>query len=105
MEWWAGHVVAGREVVRDRDAEFTETDAVADLAQRTERQRGRFREDLATLDPYAGPRGHVDPQDADTPLGRTQGDVLLHVYEELAQHRGQLELTRDVLRAPWVRRT
>jgi hypothetical protein len=27
----------------------------------------------------------------------TQGEVLLHVYEELAQHRGQLEITRDVL--------
>ena len=29
----------------------------------------------------------------------TQGDVLLHVYEELAQHLGQLEVTRDVLLA------
>ena len=28
---------------------------------------------------------------------RTQGGVLLHVYEELAQHLGQLEVTRDVL--------
>ena len=30
---------------------------------------------------------------------RTQGAVLLHVYEELAQHLGQLEVTRDVLLA------
>ena len=29
----------------------------------------------------------------------TQGDVLLHVHEELAQHLGQLEVTRDVLLA------
>ena len=29
----------------------------------------------------------------------TQGAVLLHVYEELAQHLGQLEVTRDVLLA------
>ena len=29
----------------------------------------------------------------------TQGEVLLHVYEELAQHLGQLEVTRDVLLA------
>ena len=27
----------------------------------------------------------------------TQGAVLLHVFEELAQHLGQLEVTRDVL--------
>jgi hypothetical protein len=25
------------------------------------------------------------------------------VYEELAQHRGQMEVTRDVLRAAWAR--
>jgi hypothetical protein len=30
----------------------------------------------------------------------TQGAVLFHVYEELSQHRGQLEITRDVLMNP-----
>ena len=35
------------------------------------------------------------PEDGDP--GLTQGEVLLHVYEELAQHRGQMEVTRDVL--------
>jgi hypothetical protein len=29
----------------------------------------------------------------------TQGDVLLHCYTELAQHHGQMELTRDILLA------
>jgi hypothetical protein len=28
----------------------------------------------------------------------TQGAALLHVLEELAQHHGQLEITRDALR-------
>ena len=28
----------------------------------------------------------------------TQGAVLLHIYEELAQHHGQMEITWDVLR-------
>ena len=27
----------------------------------------------------------------------------MHVYEELAQHRGQMEVTRDVLRVAWGR--
>ncbi len=27
----------------------------------------------------------------------TEGTVLIHAYEELAQHHGQMELTRDVL--------
>ena len=29
----------------------------------------------------------------------TQGDVLLHCYTGLAQHHGQMELTRDILLA------
>ena len=32
-----------------------------------------------------------------------QGAALLHVYEELSQHYGQMEITRDVLRAGLVR--
>ncbi len=39
---------------------------------------------------------------ADDPAGRSCGGVLVHSYEELAQHRGRMEVTRDVLRAPWV---
>jgi len=27
----------------------------------------------------------------------TEGTALIHAYEELAQHHGQMELTRDVL--------
>ncbi|MCA0337442.1 MAG: DUF664 domain-containing protein [Actinobacteria bacterium] len=30
---------------------------------------------------------------------RSQGAVLLHVHEELAQHLGQMEVIRDVLLA------
>jgi hypothetical protein len=29
----------------------------------------------------------------------SQGAALQHVYEELAQHRGQLEITADLLRS------
>ncbi len=34
---------------------------------------------------------------ADTPIGTSRGIALLHVYEELVQHLGQLEITRDIL--------
>ena len=102
MEYWAGHVVAGREVERDRDAEFRAHGAVDDLLARVERVREQLRADLAALDSGAPPRGYVDPEDADLPLGRTQGGALIHLYEELAQHRGQMEVTRDVLLAPWA---
>jgi hypothetical protein len=40
-----------------------------------------------------------DDEDAALPIGRTQGGALIHIYEELAQHRGQMELTRDVVRS------
>lgn len=99
MEYWAGHVIAGRDNTRDRAAEFVATGTVADLVDRVAAARATLRRDLATLDPYAPPRGTVKDEDADTPMGRTQGGVLLHVYEELAQHHGQMELTRDILRA------
>jgi hypothetical protein len=33
------------------------------------------------------------------PYSETQGAVLLHVVEELFQHLGQMELTRDMLQA------
>lgn len=98
MEYWGGQVVAGRSIVRDREAEFVATGAVADLAERVRTARARLAADIEGVDPYAPTRGQTKPADRDTPLGRTAGGALLHLYEELAQHHGQMELTRDVLR-------
>jgi Protein of unknown function (DUF664) len=102
MEYWGGEVVAGRSVVRDRPAEFHATGRVAELRERTERARQQLRTDVAALDPFGPPRGDPHAGDSTLPLGRTQGGALLHLYEELAQHRGQMEITRDLLRTPWV---
>ena len=99
IEFWGGHAVAGRRVERDRDAEFRAEGQVAELRERAVRARRQLEADLSTLDPVATPRGALGPADADLPLGRTQGGVLLHVLEELFQHLGQLELSRDVLMA------
>ena len=99
MEYWAGCIVAGRTIQRDRAAEFRATGPVAELAERVSRAKRQLRDDLADWDPFAPPRGTPRPGDVDQPFGRTQGGALMHVYEELAQHRGQLELTRDVVRA------
>lgn len=97
MEYWGGAVVAGRSIDRDRPAEFRATGAVAALAERVRRAQVQLRRDLETLDAVAPPRvrppGELDPTTA------TQGGVLMHIYEELAQHRGHMEITRDVLRA------
>jgi tRNA (adenine37-N6)-methyltransferase len=99
MEYWAGDVIAGRTIERDRDAEFRASGPVGPLVERTRRARHQLEADLAHLDPFAPPRGNVAPEDTALPLGRTQGGALIHIYEELAQHRGQMEGCRDVLLA------
>jgi hypothetical protein len=103
MEYWAGELVAGRTIERDRDAEFRSGGRVAELVARTRRARAQLDADIADLEPLAPPRGAPHPEDVDLPLARTQGGALVHIYEELAQHRGQMEVTRDVLRAAWAR--
>ncbi|HKY66892.1 MAG TPA: DinB family protein [Acidimicrobiales bacterium] len=102
MEFWGGHVVAGRPVDRDRDAEFEARGPVDDLVRRTREAQAQLRKDVAELDDSAPPRNVPDDEeDAALPLGRTQGGALFHIYEELAQHRGQMEGYRDIILAPW----
>jgi len=96
MEYWGGHVVAGRPSDRDRDAEFVATGIVGDLVERVHRAREQLAADVAGADPSAPPRN--PPPDYRDLVTTTQGAVLLHIYEELAQHHGQMEITWDVLR-------
>jgi hypothetical protein len=104
LEFWGGQVIAGRSISRNRAAEFVATGSVAGLVVRARRARAQLATDLADLDPLASPRGPVAAEDAVQPMGRTQGGALVHIYEEIAQHLGQAEVTRDVLLAPWARR-
>jgi hypothetical protein len=46
--------------------------------------------------PLAGPNQEYFPLAAEF-QGWTQGAALIHTLEELAQHHGQMELTRDIL--------
>jgi hypothetical protein len=100
MEFWGGEVVAGREVIRDRPAEFRAHGPVADLAAAARKALGQFRADAATAHPAGPPRGGAGHQKYPGELEfSSQGHALLHVLEEVTQHLGQLELTRDVLHA------
>jgi len=103
MEYWAGQVVAGRDVVRDRAAEFVASGPVEDLVRRARGARVRLAEDLTGAEPAAPPRRPTAADPDDAVVNRTQGGALIHLYEELAQHRGQMEGCRDVLRAPWAK--
>ena len=99
MTYWAGEVVADRRVERDRAAEFVAQGAVADLLALVERTRAQLGRDVASVEWTAPPRGPVEPDDRDRAAGLSQGGTLLHIYEELAQHLGQMEITRDLLLA------
>ncbi|NMR18655.1 DUF664 domain-containing protein [Cellulomonas fimi] len=97
IDAWAGHRVGGRPLDRDRDAEFRARGPVAPLLARVEAARRRLHDDALAADDGA-------PLRADTPHPvhdeiSTQGAALLHVLEELAQHHGQMEITRDLIRA------
>jgi hypothetical protein len=94
MAWWARQTNLGVVVPRDRDAEFLATGTVDELVVALESARQRLHEDARAAEPGAVP---AMPPDHGHDLTATQGEVLLHVYEELAQHLGQLEVTRDVL--------
>jgi uncharacterized damage-inducible protein DinB len=74
---------------------------VVDLLGEVSVTRERFGEDVAGSEPDRPLRGELPPLwNADEgPYTRSQGGALLHVYEELAQHRGQMEGARDCLLA------
>src|SRR5579859_6699993 len=103
LDYWGGAFIADRTIERDRDAEFRASGTVAGLVERARRARDQFEVDLLDFEGFAPPQANVVdahlrawPEDADLPLAKTQGGVLIHIYEELAQHRGQMETIRDV---------
>jgi len=100
MEFWGGQVVAGREITRDRAAEFRAHGPVAGLTAATADAKRKLRADAATAKFAAPARGGPDHGMSPGELEfASQGHALLHVLEEVTQHLGQMELTRDVLRA------
>ena len=95
--YWLGSVLCGRPSTRDRDSEFRARGTVAEIRQAVKALQVQIRQDITRVlgDQPLGPaldlHGHTQYH--------TQGDVLLHCYTELAQHHGQMELTRDILLA------
>lgn len=102
MEYWGALALAGRSTDRDRDAEFAASGTVAEAVALVRRQRAQLERDLTDFDGAAESVAELR-RDRYTPAQlaavRTQGGVLLHIYEELAQHRGHLDITADLLAA------
>lgn len=98
MRRWSSSVNLGLPVPRNRDKEFTivlPKDELLSLARST---RERFTEDLAHTQMQAAPAALPSGRESEVWLATCQG-VLFHVYEELCQHLGHLEITRDLLTA------
>lgn len=98
-DWWVGLMIAGRPVVRDRDAEFLAEGTVAELREAVSALLDRFQADLAAMLPGSPMRHPERLPDASGARSWTQDAALIHTLEELAQHHGQLELGRDLLLA------
>ncbi|GAA1551206.1 hypothetical protein GCM10009789_01190 [Kribbella sancticallisti] len=97
IDFWAGQIVSGRPVQRDRDAEFLASGPVQPLIDRAGTTLARLTADAQAADVRAEPQAPVPLAfpGLDEPLDR--GGALFHLYTDLVQHLGQLELTRDVL--------
>lgn len=97
VETWVGGFVRGRPVDRDRESEFTARGPVHDLATRTQEVRRQMHADVTAAEPHAPLLQEPPAEFLGPPRAMTQGAALQHVFEELAQHHGQMESLRDVL--------
>lgn len=95
MRRWSSTVNLGREVPRDRDGEFQARMPVEQAVEVAREARREFTADLAATDLHAAP--------AFIPAGRdhywtvTCQGVLMHVLDEMCQHLGHAEITRDLV--------
>ena len=94
--YWMGTVLCGRPSTRDRESEFHAKGTVEEIRQAVKDLQQQIRKDIKQVQGDQ-PVGHLDLHG--TTRYHTQGDILLHCYTELAQHHGQMELTRDILLA------
>lgn len=97
ISYWSGHVVAGRPLERDRDAEFAAEGPVASLLAQIPAVKSQLARDAEDAD-FRAPLRNTPPANFQGPDRLlNQGAALQHVFEELAQHHGQMEVIRDVI--------
>lgn len=86
----------GRNSVRDRASEFTTTATVAELRQRIEAALG---DSQALVEEFVeGPTATDHELRAFLPGGdRSDAALVIHVFEELFQHLGHMEVIADAL--------
>lgn len=92
-QWTAEHIL-GKPTGRDRAAEFGARGDVAGLAAEARATRQQLAADLARMEPGMQVPGRPG---VDTFWSQDVEGILLHVLEELCQHLGHLEITRDLV--------
>lgn len=98
IDYWIGSLIAGRGIPRDRPAEFTAQGKATDIRSRVDAVKNRLREDIPKIDGLSTPKhGPIGYNPTGGPENWTEGAALIHTYEELAQHLGHMDITRDIL--------
>jgi hypothetical protein len=98
--YWLGALLAGRQVSRDRNAEFQAQGTVADMRQAVRALQQQVREDIMHVQgdrPLAYPDALLPRHVQWGARHWSQGKALVHAYEELSQHHGQMEISRDII--------
>jgi uncharacterized damage-inducible protein DinB len=99
-EFWVLTLAGGREVDRDRDAEFRASGTYAELEVRYSRWMTAVRDVLSTLPSEAWARIAEPPEQYTGSLGdqpMTVRACVLHAVEHSALHLGHIQLTRSLL--------
>ncbi len=99
-EFWVLTLAGGRDVDRNREAEFTASGTFEQISKRCERWRAAVHEVLdgmpsEQLDRQADPPAAYRSTIGDDPM--SVRECLLHAVEHSALHQGQLEVTRQLL--------
>lgn len=94
MRRWSSSVNLGVPIARDRAAEFQAHMTVDEATAMAAEAREGFVLDLRDTEHHGAPV--VVPPGRDHYWTTIRHGVLLHVLEELSQHLGQAEITRDV---------
>lgn len=93
---WFATPGLGRETERDRESEFTTEATVDELRRRVAESMARCH--ALAADFVAGPTAQDHEYRAFLPGGdRSDAALVLHVFEELFQHLGHMEVTADAL--------
>ena len=100
-DYWIGSLLGKREIFRDRDAEFMASGTIVELREKVGKLKAKLPADIkqAQGEKPLVPNATYNPLRGTDYGDWTEGTALIHAFEELAQHHGQMELTRDLLMA------